>query len=97
MDILLKTLNEMNFTFSSNEFAKKARKNGLTKQEVDNGAVASFLHRNALNAGSKRMWRKAALIPPTNDSKVDKINEAINLLKSKGYKIMKPVSEWIEL
>jgi hypothetical protein len=48
MEILKKTLSEMNFTFSSNEFSKRAQKNGLSKKEVNYGVIALFLHRNAV-------------------------------------------------
>ena len=96
MDILNKTLSEMNFTFSSNEFSKKAQKNGLSQMEVDNGVIALFLHRNALQLGTKRMWIKKNVVS-SDKQKSDEITIAIDLLKSKGYKISKPVTEWVEL
>ncbi|HRH85043.1 MAG TPA: hypothetical protein PK210_12465 [Bacteroidia bacterium] len=96
MEILKKTLSEMNFTFSSNEFSKKAKKNGLSKREIDNGVIALFLHRNAVQGETRRMWRKHNGL--TSDKhKSDKIMDAIDLLKTNGYKILKPVSDWIEL
>jgi hypothetical protein len=58
MEILAETLNGMPRTFSSNQFANKARKKGLTNQEIENGAVGTFLHRNAIQGNSKRMWTK---------------------------------------
>ena len=58
MEILIKTLEQMPTTFSSNQFANKARKNGLTNQEIGNGAVGTFLHRNAHQGSSRRMWTK---------------------------------------
>ena len=96
MDILKKTLDEMNFSFSSNEFCKKARKNGLSKREVDNGVIAFFLHKNAVQGYTRRMWRKHNGL--TSDKKLsDKIMEAIDLLKSNGYKVLKPVTDWIDV
>lgn len=97
MDILKKTLDEMKFYFSSNEFSKKARKNGLSKQQVNNGAIAFFLHRNAVQGETRRMWRKHNKGLTPNYELSDKIMEAIDLLKANGYKIMKPVSDWIEV
>ena len=96
MDILNKTLSEMNFTFSSNEFSKKDQKNGLSQMEVDNGIIAFFLHRNAVQLGTTRMWRKKNVVS-SDKQKSDEITIAIDLLKSKGYKISKPVTEWVEL
>lgn len=96
MDILNKTLSEMNFTFSSNEFSKKAQKNGLPQLEVYNGVIAYFLHRNAVQLSTKRMWRKKNVVS-SDKQKADEIMIAIDLLKSKGYKISKPVTELVEL
>jgi len=96
MDILQKTLDEMEFSFSSNQFSKKARKNGLSKQEISNGIIAIFLHRNAIQGNTRRMWRKSNTLDSPKKIE-DKIAEAIDLLKSSGYKILKPINEWIEL
>lgn len=94
-EILTKTLNEMSYVFSSNEFSKRAKKNGLLQTLINGGALSSFLHNNAIQDGSRRMWRKK------NDlifekSKSEQIADAIKLLKSEGFKIMKPVNDWIE-
>jgi hypothetical protein len=96
MEILKKTLSEMNFSFSSNEFSKRAKKNGLSKMEIANGAIAMFLHRNAVQGETRRMWRKHNGIL-LETPKTDQIMEAIALLKSQGYKVLKPVSDWVEL
>lgn len=96
MDILKKTLEEMNFSFSSNEFSKKAQKNGLSKQDINNGAIALFLHRNAVQGETKRMWRKRNGLTGFKE-KSDSIMEAIDLLKSNGYTILKQITDWIEV
>ena len=96
MDIFEKTLSEMNFTFSSNEFSKRARKNGLSKQEISNGAIALFLHRNAVQKGSRRMWVKHNG-HNSDKQKHDNVLDAINLLKSLGFKVLKRVTDWIEV
>jgi hypothetical protein len=94
--ILFKTLNEMTFIFSSNSFSNRAKKNGLTKQQINNGAISHFLHLNAIRDGSRRMWKKKNYL--TDQQPIsEKIKEAIELLKSHGYKIMKPINDWIEI
>ena len=96
--ILHKTLREMPHIFSSNEFSKQAIKNGLTRREVGNGACASFLHIYAYQCeSSRRMWQKSAEIPKLTDSSIPDIQSAISLLKSNGYRIMKEVSDWVEM
>jgi hypothetical protein len=95
MNILSKTFNEMSFVFSSNSFSSKAQKNGLSKQEINNGVIALFLHQNAIQLSTKRMWQKKDI--STDMPKIDKIKDAIELLKSHNYKILKPVNDWVEL
>jgi hypothetical protein len=102
MDILKKTLDEMYVSFSSNEFSKQAKRNGLSQQEVNNGAIAHFLSRNCFRGNSRRLWRKnptttTASITIAEKHKNDSVADAISLLKSKGYRIMKPTTDWIEL
>ena len=43
-----------------------------------------------------RTWRRAKKSEPIIE-RGDKINDAINLLKSEGYKILKPVKDWKEV
>ena len=93
-EILEKTLNQMDIVFSSNEFSEKAKKNGINQFQINNGIIADFLHKNAIQGDTKRMWEK---INFNNYQKSDEIMTAINLLKSNGYKILKPVSDWIEI
>jgi len=90
-DILKKTLAEMKSVFSSNEFSKKAKKNGLSAKEINNGVIALFLHQNAIQMESRRMWKKY------NGVNLNDLSDAIQLLKSHGYKVMKPVNDWVEV
>lgn len=95
-DILKKTLDEMNFKFSSNEFSTNAKKNGLAKYEINNGVIADYLHKNAVQLKTRRTWSKKNRI--VSDKKTsDKIMDAIDLLKENGYKILKPVTDWIDV
>jgi len=98
MEILKKTLDQMGSTFSSNEFSKRAQRNGLTKHEINNGVISLFLHRNAIQGHTRRMWRKEKAINIDRQKVEDtSIDYAIKLLKSKGFKVLKPVSDWVEL
>lgn len=90
-DIMKKTLAEMKSVFSSNEFSKKAKKNGLSAKEIGNGVIAIFLYQNAIQMDSRRMWKKQ------NGVNLNDLSDAIQLLKSHGYKVMKPVNDWVEV
>ncbi|MAG87322.1 MAG: hypothetical protein CMB97_08140 [Flavobacteriaceae bacterium] len=90
--ILEKTMNEMPNSFTSNEFNKRAVKNGYPAKSLKRKGLASFIRKYADNAyeGSKT-WVKRN---KTNRLMSDE--EMIEHLKNKGYKIMKPVNEWVE-
>ena len=79
-------------SFTSNEFNKRAVKNGFSSEFLKRKGLSSFLRKYADNAyeGSKT-WVK---IDKTNN--IISEDEMIKYLKSKGYKIMKPVNEWVE-
>ena len=92
-------LEQMPNVFSSNEFSKKANGLGYPIELIRNGNLAVFLHKYCVQLQTKRMWRKkelgikkAAIINPAN-----KVQQAITLLKSLGYKITKQVIEWQEI
>ena len=95
---LQRALNEMPNVFSSNEFGTHTKRYGVTKKQINAGVLAKFLHRNAVQLSSKRMWRKKN---PDNlfsmDNADDQVQDAIKLLKSLGYRVLKPVTEYQEL
>lgn len=97
MNILDKTFNEMNYTFSSNEFSRKAKKYGINQFQINSGLLASYLHQNAKQLHSKRMWVKNNISNFDNKNDSLSIDEAINILKKNGYKVMKPINEWVEI
>ena len=95
MKILEETMSQMPSSFTSNEFNKMAVKNGYPRRLLKNKGLASFIKTYAENAYSgsktwiKKKHNKLEIIIPSEE-------DAISLLKSKGYKIMKPMYEWIE-
>jgi hypothetical protein len=98
--ILDKALDEMQNTFSSNEFSEVARKLGITERQIRRGMVTTYLHENAQrHPDSKRMWDKRVNgnIDLFNAPTDMEIKKAIALLKSNGYKIMQPVNEFVEI
>jgi len=94
MMILEKTMQEMPSSFTSNEFNKRAVKNGYPPKILKRKGLASFIRKYADNAyeGSKTWVKKDKI----QDKKIMTDEEMIKHLKSKGYKIMKPVKEWVE-
>lgn len=109
MKILEKTFKQMPRIFTSNAFNKKAVENGYPRYLIKNNGTAWFLHKYADNDEERtKTWTKKAKdivldisafsnISKSNMYRFSSIQEIIAFLKSKGYKIMKPVSEWVEL
>ena len=88
--------------FTSNAFNSQAVKNGYPKRLLKNNGLAWFLHKYADNDKNRtKTWvkRNTGIIYSKEVIKVYKfkdVDEIISFLKNKGYKIMKPVSDWVE-
>jgi hypothetical protein len=91
-EIFEKTLRRMPAEFSSIEFYRAATQLGMSERDRVNNKPAPFLMKNALRI-TKRTWRKkdSAVNTPLKPSIPDvKESEAVDLLKSLGYKVLKP-------
>jgi hypothetical protein len=97
MMILEKTINEMPNSFTSNEFNKRAIKNGYPAKSLKRKGLANFIRKYADNAyeGSKT-WMKKTIQDSKPAVAIMTDEEMIKHLKSKGYKIMRPINDWIE-
>jgi hypothetical protein len=95
LQILEATFAQMPNEFTSNEFTKKLRKNRYDNKWIINHDNTRYLHTHALQL-SHRRWKKLDVRIDTNVT-IDTIQEAIELLKSQGYKVMKQVSEYREV
>ena len=104
-EILNNTLNQMDNVFTSNLFAKVAEKNGITRKEIEYDCIASFLKQKCKRFETNRKWvknnfnnnEKKSITKNKIKSDEDIINEAIEILKLNGYRILKPISDWVEL
>jgi len=111
LDIIVKTINDMPDIFTSREFNIKAIANGYPERMLKGKGLAVFIARFAKNDyhRSKR-WTKLTA-PEFTDLKINKqtelteltefnfdlsLEKAVELLKNNGYKVMKPVSDWVE-
>lgn len=97
MSILEKTIAEMPNSFTSHEFNKMAIKNGYPAKKLKRKGLASFIRKYADNAfaGSKTWIKRDKTKNTTSECEMSD-GEMIKRLKSKGYKIMKLVQEWVE-
>jgi hypothetical protein len=93
-DILSKSLEKMPDFFSSNQFADAAIRQNYPKIAITKGMLGSYLHKHATQSNtSKRMWHKRG----NSHQQFNDIDAAIALLKSHGYRVLKPVSDWQEI
>lgn len=103
LEILMKAFNRMDAHFTSDKFIKVARSLGYCSKEIDKRRHLDFLHAYAVRvSGYDRRWTKEMGQIPTEKQVPQQqpktsIEEAIQLLKSNGYRILKPVNEFIEL
>jgi hypothetical protein len=103
MNILEKTMAEMKDSFTSKQFNKRAVLNGYPKEKIEtNSGLGNFIKKYADNAykGSKT-WikRKPNNFVTTRQEEgyhFRNFEEIIDFVKSKGYKILKPISDWVE-
>src|SRR5574344_815075 len=98
MKILEKTMEQMPNSFTSQEFNKMAIKNGYPAKNLKSKGLANFIRKYADNdyRGSKT-WVKRSAKEKKEDRQYsyETFDEIISFLKSKGYKIMRPVNEWV--
>ena len=105
----MKTLIEMPYIFTSNQFNARAIKNGYPSKLLKSKGLAKYLHKYADNGAefsktwTKKRMEREKLVEDRRMSDVEvresensRIGKYISFLKSKGYKIMKPVNDWIE-
>ena len=99
-----KAMSSMPFVFSSHKFLGKLRKTGIRKEEIKSDFHLSFLLNNSERI-NKFLWKKKevqieiplkveAVEPATVKAELSD-EEMINILKAKGYKVLKPT--WNEL
>ena len=106
--ILQKTAAEMPDVFTSHEFNRRAIQNGFPAIKIKHCGLAKFIRKFATN--DERFSKTWTKIPDKKAYKEIKMSdfstiktmsmtedEMIIFLKNKGYKIMKPIQDWIEL
>ena len=102
-DILNKTLDEMPDVFTSNEFNRKAVSNGYPKDRLKQTGLARYLHLHAFNDKKfKKTWTKRSKTKHQDEVRKNNyvfksFDEIVLFLKTKGYRVMKPINQWEEL
>jgi len=93
MSILETTLKQMETTFSSNTFIGKAFLLGLKNNKLNKRVVREYLIANCTQLSTTRMWSKEQL---KTSVQLNDVN-CIAYLQSRGFKVLKPVTEYKEI
>lgn len=107
--IIRMTFDAMPDEFYSSQYWRTFRSLGGT--DHNSNTVVKFLHKNASNVKSRKIWEKCVPVTRTtiyhtkfgdihhDPTKVliPDIDFCIKTLKDAGYKVMKPVTDWQEL
>lgn len=106
MEIFNQILKEMPNEFTTNMFVKSMRQKNISESIIKNQRHIPFLtskcERFTRNTFGKK-YQRDLLFESSTESKIEykKNNmdekDAIEFLKSKGYKILKPITEYQEL
>ena len=93
------TYSAMPNEFTSQEFGKRARKEGVSQTFIRGGGIARFLHRKHCAHLSRFIWKKPNIKPLRDIRRPDLITgkqgdddfekECVEYLKGLGYKIFK--------
>ena len=109
IEILDRTMRQMPRIFTSNQFNRIAIKNGYPSGLIKKKGLAKFIQQYASNGSfQSKTWVKFTEVKTVTSAPQqmgsdykhelsDRLQDAIELLKSNGYKILKVHSEWIEL
>lgn len=93
---LTSALQMMPNNFTGNQFYKQCRKLGIGKSILDNGYATRFLEDNSARI-SQRQYLKIDNSKSTQKQEQWSDEMMIAKLKEKGYKILKPSTEYIEI
>ena len=94
MQLFEQILNEMPQQFSTELFIEKMRERNVNQNYIQSGHHVKYL-KSKCQMLSKRMYSKSFLEQPQKPQLTEE--SCIRFLKSKGYKILKPITEFKEI
>ena len=94
-----KALAEMPVTFTSSDIANKAKSMGANPKHTQQGAIGFWLSDRAdIERLTRNTWMfvQPKQVESKQQAQCDE-QQAVNLLKSLGYRLMKPTTQWEEI
>lgn len=99
MEIYKRVLSTMPQMFSTNEYKKRLRKLAESPRDVNSGRHVAFIKAEC-DRISNRMYvkrpKEQLTLEPVSKPVITE-DMAVELLKSLGYKLLKPVKDWVEI
>lgn len=101
MEVYQRVLSTMPQTFSTNQYLERLKTVSSNEQEVRSGKHVAFIKSECHKLSNRTYMKLPKQMQLMLESRVDQpvLNEqnAADLLKSLGYKLLKPVKDWVEI
>lgn len=99
MEIYQRVLRTMPQIFSTNEYLESLKKTATSPADVNRSKYLSFIKKEC-----RKVSNRTYVKPKETQLTLDPVNQpviteetAVEFLKKLGYKILKPVNEWVEI
>jgi hypothetical protein len=99
MEIYQRVLSTMPQIFSTNEYLQSLKKTATSPADVNRSKYLSFIKKECRKVSNRTYVkpRESQLtLEPVNQQVITEAM-AVELLKNLGYKLMKPVKDWVEV
>jgi len=101
MEVYQRVLSSMPQMFSTNQYLERLKRVASNPKDVKGGKHMEFIksecHRVSNRTYMKKPKEVQLVLEPKVEEKILNEQNATELLKSLGYKILKPVKEWVEI
>jgi len=100
MEIYQRVLSNMPQIFSTNEYLQSLKKTATSPSDVNRSKYLSFIKKECRKVSNRTYVKK----PKESQLTLEPVNQpviteemAVELLKNLGYKVLKPVKDWVEI
>jgi hypothetical protein len=100
MEIYQRVLGNMPQVFSTNEYLQSLKREASSPNDVNRSKYLSFIKKECRKVSNrtyiKRPKEVQLYLEPINQTVITE-DMAVELLKNLGYKVLKPVKDWVEI
>jgi hypothetical protein len=101
MEVYQRVLSSMPQMFSTNQYLERLKRVANSQDDVSGGKHIKFIKKECHRV-SNRTYMKIPkevqlVLEPRVEEKILNEQNATDLLKSLGYKVLKPIKDWVEI